>query len=325
MAQVVHTTSQAHDGRVALGHSPRHSILRGIWPAVLIETGANGRIDLACLERATAFYAQAAVHGVYTADTASEFYCLEFDEWNDLATEFRRVTQAFQIPAGIGCTWTNQAGVLRRLARARELKFNCVHLSQPYWLLLNDEAQQVFWSAVGNEGGPQLPIIVYSGGQAQFPIDGPAIQRLRQYCPTIAGTKTPGFDAVATNSLLCACDDLVHLVHETVLAPSVALGAAGCPSALASISPAFMVRWFALLDSGNWAEAFEIQRRVNRFYDEAIVPLRARGYIVDKALAQLGGYPAMSRHPRPPYAAVPEESFRLLRAKAQLYLPDCFV
>ena len=299
-------------------------VLRGIWPAILIETNTGGRIDLSAVESATRFFASVGVHGVYTADTASEFYSMEYEEWDELATHFRQLTRDLNIPAGIGCTWTNQTGALKRIDRAVELGFHNIHLSQPYWIGLNEAAQRTFWEVVADHVGSTLAIIIYSGSQRQFPLDGHVVNSLRGYCPAVAGTKTTGFDALATNSLLALSPELSHFVHETVLAPWATLGVAGCPSSLAGLSASFMVRWFQFIESGDWKNSFEIQRRVNLFYEEAVVPIRSQGYIIDKALAELGGCPGITRQLRPPYPSLPDELFSLLECAARKHLPECF-
>jgi dihydrodipicolinate synthase/N-acetylneuraminate lyase len=300
---------------------PPSAVLRGIWPPVLLETGKDGRINVGLVEAVTQHFANANVQGVYTGDTASEFYALEFEEWNDLATSFRAVTDRLDIPSGIGCTWTNQAGALRRVKRARELGFHNIHLSQPYWVRLNPPAQRAFWEAVSAVAG-QMAVIVYSGGQGQMFLDGDIVTQLREWCPAIAGTKTTGFDAVATNSLLAHTPDLAHFVGEQVLAPWVALGAAGCFSNLAELSPTFAVDWFGLMKNRQWTEAFATQKAVGKFYEAGVVPIRRAGFAVDKALAELGGCPGITRALRPPYQPVPDDLFHRLGEACRLYLPD---
>ncbi|MBL9215312.1 MAG: dihydrodipicolinate synthase family protein [Opitutaceae bacterium] len=295
--------------------------IHGFWPPLLLETQADGRLDLEAVTAGVRYLAAAGVPGLYTADTASEFYTLEFEEWNDLVTHFRAVVRATGLPAGAGCTWTNQAGALRRIARARELGFDNIHLSQPYWVRLNEPAQRTFWRAVAEVAG-DLPIIVYSGSQGQLPLDGPLLRRLREYCPAIAGTKSPGFDSVATNSMLHHCPDLCHMVHETVLASWVALGATGCFSNLVGLCPPLAARWFGLMDRGEWGEAFAIQRRVNSFYEEGLIPIRRAGFVADKAMLELGRVPGTSRRLRPPYTPVPDDLYRGLEAAAHRHLPE---
>jgi len=293
----------------------------GFWPPVLLETQSNGRIDLEAVSECTRFFADAGVHGIYTADTASEFYTLEFEEWDELATHFRAVSRAAGLPAGVGCTWTNQSGVLRRIARARELGFENIHLSQPYWIKLNGPSQLDYWRAVG-EVADSLPIIVYAGSQGQLPLDGGLLPRLFEVCPAIAGTKSTGFDSVAMNSLLIECPELDHFVHETVFCQWMALGAAGCFSSLVALCPQLALRWFDEIVDRNWEEAFQIQRRVNRFFEEGLIPIRKAGYIADKAVFELGRLPRATRTHRPPYASVPDELFRGLEAAALAHLPE---
>lgn len=301
--------------------NPAERKIHGFWPPLLLETRPDGRIDLDAIAAGTRHFAAAGVHGVYTADTASEFYALEYEEWNELATHFRGVARAGNLPAGVGCTWTNQAGVLRRIARARELAYDNIHLSQPYWIRLNDAAQQAYWRAVGEVAGA-MPIIVYAGSQGQFPLDGALLRRLRDWCPAIAGTKSAGFDSVATNSLLLQCPDLSHFVHETVLCSWVALGAAGCFSSLVALCPPLALAWFKLMTAGQWSAAFEIQLRVNRFYEDGVIPIRRAGYVADKAVFELGRVPGATRSQRPPYQPVPDSLFRGLEAAAHRHLPE---
>ncbi|MBM3853066.1 MAG: dihydrodipicolinate synthase family protein [Verrucomicrobia bacterium] len=293
--------------------SPREKP-RGIWPPILIENRTDGRVDLDRITEATRYFAAAGVHGVYTADTASEFYTMEFEEWDELAGHFRQVAAACGKRAGIGCTWTNQAGILRRVARARELHYDNIHLSQPYWFRLNEAAQETYWRAVG-EAAEGLPIIVYAGSQGQLPIDGPLLGRLREHCPSIVGTKSPGFDGVATSSLLVHCPEMAHFVNDQV-------GAAGAFSTLVLLCPPLALHWFKLMEEDRWTEAFEIQRRVARFYEQGVGPIRRAGYAIDKAVAHLGRVPGATRGQRPPYRPVPVELYARMEAAARSHLPE---
>lgn len=295
--------------------------IAGIWPPLLLECTPDDRLDLEGITASARHFAAASVHGIYTGDTASEFYTLEYPEWNELATHVRAVAREHGIRVGVGCTWTNQKGVLQRIARARELGFDNIHLSQPYWIKLNEPAQRTYWRAVAAVAG-DLPIIVYAGSQGQFPLDGNILSRLREWCPAIAGTKFSGFDAVATNSLLVRHPDLCHFVHEQVLCSWMALGAAGCFSNLVGLCPGLTMRWFDLISRAEWARAFEIQVRVNRFYEEGVVPIRRAGYVLDKAMLQLGGVPGVTRTQRAPYMPLPDDLYHGLQAAARKHLPE---
>lgn len=294
-------------------------VLRGLWPPVLIESDSRGRVDLNAVAAAVRYFANAGVPGVYTADTASEFYTFEFDEWDELAGAMKSACDDAGLPAGIGCTWTNQAGSLRRIARARELGFANIHLSQPYWIRLNETAQRNFWTAVAAEAGP-LEIVVYAGSQGQLPLDGPTLRRLVDCCPAIRATKTPAWDSLSTSSLFFHCPEIAHFVHEQVLAFWYPMGAVGAFSNLVCLAPGLALDWFALLENAQWSQAFEIQKRVMRFYEEGAVPLRKGGYSVDKPMAVAGGVPGATRTVRSPYAAAPDGLYADLVRAAEKHL-----
>lgn len=296
-------------------------LLHGIWPAVLLPFDDDGRLALERIELALDQFQAGGVAGVYSGDTASEFYALEFDEWNRLATELRGRARDRGLPVGIGCTWTNQAGALQRVHRARELGFDNVHLSQPYWLALNEPARREFWTAVEAEARG-MPVIVYAGSQGQFSLNGAVVRQLIAWCPSIAGTKQTGFDVPATQSLVLGLPQLAHFVHEQVLVMWLALGAAGCMSNLAGLSSAKTVDWYRDIRAGRWDEALKTQARVSRFYEDGAVPIRAGGYMVDKALAELGGRSGITRRMLPPYQAVPDALYDGLRNAANQHLAD---
>jgi len=296
-------------------------IIHGIWPPMMLETTQNGCIDYDALDMVARYFADVGVHGLYTGDTASEFYTMEYAEWDELAVAAREIIRDVGLPAGIGCTWTNQTGALRRIARARELRYDNIHLSPPYWIKLNATSLESYWRAVAEVAG-DLPIFVYAGSQGQFPLDGALVKKLREWCPAIAGVKAPGFDPVTTNSMLIHGPELAHFVHEQVLCASIALGASGCFSALVGLCPKLVMEWYGMIERREWEEAFAIQRRVNRFYDEGVQPVRRAGFVVDKALSELGGVPRVTRNLRAPYAPLPDDLFEVVRTAADRHLPE---
>jgi hypothetical protein len=76
------------------------------------------------------------------------------------------------------------------------------------------------------------------------------------------------------------------------------------------------------MDEQRWTEAFAIQRRVNLFYEEGIIPIRRAGYVADKAVFELGRVPGATRRQRPPTAAVPDTLLVRLEAAARTHLPE---
>lgn len=295
--------------------------LRGIWPAVLLPWDENWELDekalLANLDRLLA----GKPHGVYTLDTASEFYTLEFDQWrvvfDQVIGHCRRSSEGVSV--GVGCTWTNQQGALCRITYARDAGASAIHLSPPYWLPLDEDGVLRFMSAVQEAAG-EMPVVLYAPPWGRIRLTAELYERICAVAPCVMGTKTPGDNP----ALLQIGERHCHYVHETNLLRCARVGVGGCCSALAGLSVAFMRAWWDQMESGRWDESSQTHDRVVRFYEAAVVPCRERGVLagaIDKALAQLGGAIG-SREMRPPYPSVPDDLFQHMERAAHEHLPD---
>lgn len=296
-------------------------IPRGIWPPLLLNWDERWQLDLRAFDANLERLIQQRPHGIYSLDTASEFYTLEFEEWDLVAR--RLVTRARQLdpamPLGLGCTWTNQAGALRRIAAARDLGVQCIHLSAPYWLPLNEDGLLVFLDAVQREAG-HLGVVLYAPPWGKLTLSAALYARVTQAAPCVIGTKTYGDD----QALLAAPGGTrkhSHFVHESRLLDGFAAGASGNYSSLAGISMSFMLNWWRLIEQGS-PEAQQIHQRVLAFYAQGVEPVRKRGILagaIDKCMAQIGGMTG-SRLLRPPYPSVPEDLYQAMRHAAQHHL-----
>jgi 4-(2-carboxyphenyl)-2-oxobut-3-enoate aldolase len=300
--------------------------VRGIWPPMLLYWDSQWRLDERSTDANLDRQLAAGPHGLYTLDTASEFYTLEWAAWRAIAERFvRRCRSAApNLPLGLGCTWTNQEGALDRLRLARDLGVQTVHLSPPYWVPLNEEGVLRFFAAVQAEAGP-IGVVVYAPPHGRLTLNASLYLKLTREAPCIIGTKALGADG-----------DLIHarqgeprhshFVHESFLTVRARDGALGNYSSLAGVSLSFMTRWWSLIERGDWTASQDIQDRVNRFYAQAVQPTRDRGILagaIDKALAQIGGASG-NRLMRPPYPAVPDDLFANLIVAAKQHLPEAF-
>ncbi len=257
--------------------------------------------------------------GMYTLDTASEFFTLEFEDWQSVARRFvDRVRGVMpKLPLGLGCTWTNLEGALARIRCARDLGVETVHLAPPYWVPLNRDGLLAFYEAVNREAG-HLGIIIYIPTHGRMKLDAALYDDLTRQVPGIIGTKTDGSDSM----LLVAPANgprHSHFVGEQNLATGVRVGATGCYSSLAGLNMPFMQSWWRLLETQRWDDAQALQRRVDRFYTQGVQPIRDRGILagsIDKSMAQAGGALG-TRLVRPPYPSVPDELFMGLQKAAR--------
>jgi dihydrodipicolinate synthase/N-acetylneuraminate lyase len=301
------------------------SDIRGIWLPLLSPWDAQWRLDErtgdANLERLIA----SGPDGLYTLDTSSEFYTMEFDEWRGIAHRFVQRCRAANVrfPIGLGCTWTNQEGALRRVREARDLGVEVIHLSPPYWLPLPPEGLIRFYAAVQACAG-HLGVIIYAPNWGKIGLTAALYRALVDAAPCIVGTKSDRAEGLL--DLRIAGRRHSHFVHEQRMNATIPDGASGCYSALAGASVRYMRNWIARLEDGRQREAEARDAHVQAFYAEAVQPLRDRGIIagaIDKALAQIGGF-AGSRQLRPPYVSVPDDLYDRMVTAAHRHLPEVF-
>src|ERR1043166_633615 len=164
-----------------------------------------------------------------------------------IARRFVKRCQAVRFPIGLGCTWTNQEGALRRIREARDLGVQVIHLSAPYWLPLNEDGLLRFLSSVQKEVG-HLGVIIYAPPHGRISLSGELYRKLTAQAPWIIGTKTVGGDAEVMRGILKARKGHSHFVHESNLVARAREGAFGTYSFLAGLNLSFVKRWWTLIE-----------------------------------------------------------------------------
>ena len=293
--------------------------VRGVWPPLLLHWHDDWSLDEQAFEHNLRHVAEQEPHGLYTLDTASEFYTLEFAEWEAISHRFVRGCERLGVtlPIGLGCTWTNQPGALERVRAARDLGVQTIHLSPPYWLPLNDDALCGFYAAV-NEVAGHLGVIIYAPPWSGVHLTADLYRRLVNEAPCIIGTKGPATD----HALLNAIEGHSHFAQEQRIVQASKHGAIGCYSALAGVSIPFMKAWWDMIERDDHAAAAQRDEAVQRFYAQGVQPVRDRGILagaIDKAMARIGGQIG-SRALRPPYPAVPDDLFDQMETAARTHI-----
>lgn len=293
--------------------------VRGIWPPLLLHWDAQWKLDEHAFEANLQRLIGLQPHGLYTLDTASEFYTLEFADWRSLAHRFVDGCRRYgaKMPIGLGCTWTHQEGALARIGEARDLGVQVIHLAPPYWLPLNDDGLVRFFAEVNRHAG-HLGVVIYCPPWGKMTLTAALYRRLIAEAPCIIGTKTLGNDP----ELLQATEGHSHFVAEQSLLKAGRLGASGCYSALAGVSMKFMKDWWDEIERGDWVAVEARDKRVQQYYREGVQPIRDAGILagaIDKSKAQIGGEVG-SRLLRPPYPSVPDDLFAQLRRAAEKYI-----
>ncbi len=298
--------------------------VHGIWSVLLLYWHEDGSLDERAVEANLERTVAARPHGYYSLDTASEFYALEFERYRPLAERFVQRCRALdpKLPLGLGCTWTNQAGALQRIALARDLGVQTVHLSPPYWTPLNETGFLRFFAAVQEVAG-DVGIVVYAPPWGRIDLTAELYRKLCAVAPCVIGTKA----SMEHPDLLDVPSPTArhsHFIGEPNLFEGMKRGASGAYSALSGLSLKFTKHWWQLMRDGKWTEAEAINQRVQRFYQEGVVPIRQRGILagaIDKTMAELGGARG-ARRLLPPYESCPDDLRDGMRRAAQNHLPE---
>ena len=296
--------------------------IHGVWAVALLPWDEQWQLDEVSFRANLDHVLASEPEGLYTLDTASEFYTLEFADWRHVAEMFvgHSRKRGATLPLGLGCTWTNQAGALERIRVARDLGVQTIHLSAPYWAPLDVEGLRRFYAAA-QEQAEHLGIVIYAPSWTSIDLDVALYRMLRNDAPNIIGTKTGDKhpDLYATEGS--------HFTGEDTLIEMMKLGAQGVYSAIGGISIRFVQDWIKLIREDKWEAADEIDGRMKKFYAQAVVPCCDAGVTngaIDKAMAQVGGAIG-SRAMRPPYTSMSDALYRDFDAAARKYLPEAFV
>jgi len=116
-----------------------------------------------------------------------------------------------------------------------------------------------------------------------------------------------------------------HFIDTHLLPLGMQLGAQGAYDTISLLNPTLVLDYWRLCEAGKWNQALRISLRLWRWFNDAVVPLVAKGYrdpTLDKAFAELGGWLPGNRRTRKPHQPVTEADFAWLRAKTEEVFPE---
>src|SRR5262245_26361424 len=298
--------------------------LRGIFAAVPIPWDEHGRFQETVFRRDIATLCASGVHGIYTTGTTGEFYALDFEEFRGLVDAFLAEAKLYKTTTQVGCTALNTRDAVRMASYAVDKGVDGVQVALPFWMPLNDREIVDFFREVSRACG-DTPLVHYNTNRSKRFLGVQEYVMILQEVPTIIGTKFGSSDFGALSDLLLHLPQLAHFVGEHMMLPGVMLGARGCYSSLALLNPWLTNRFFDICEKKHWESAIEMQRKVSRFFIEALFPLFEQGYndaAIDKAMAAATGFLQCSPRVRAPYASLPPEFVAQIKNYLELNMPE---
>jgi dihydrodipicolinate synthase/N-acetylneuraminate lyase len=303
------------------GHSFRP---RGIWAAVLLPLDAAGAIDWMALRDELQLLASSGVAGLYTNGTAGEFHSQTEAEFDRLSALVAEIAGAAGMPFQLGISAGNGRLARERLARIRTLGAAAVQFTLPDWWPPSDFETKAFVRGLA-EAAPDLPLILYNPPHAKRRLTLAEIATLRQAVPGLIGAKLPGGDAAWYAEMRASLPDFSVFTPGHMIATGRRAGAWGSYSNVACLSPAGAVRWWNLIEADPDA-ALALERRIQSFLADHVLPLRAKRGLsdaaLDKAMAAAGGWGPVGPDLLWPYRGATADEVAAIAAALRRELPE---
>jgi dihydrodipicolinate synthase/N-acetylneuraminate lyase len=307
----------------------RPAPLRGNWATLLLPIAGDESIDFGRLELEIDALAAAKVDGVYSNGTAGEFHNQSEGEYDAIQERLARRCIAAGLPFIIGACHPDPTVSGERVRRAVCLGPLAVQVILPDWWPVTD-AEAVDFLQMMADAAMGTPLILYNPPHAKrmmAPAELGAV--LRQVGSAVAGVKLADGDATwyaAAREHLGAWALFVPGHH---LATGIREGvAAGAFSNVACLNPRGAQDWVNWMAS-DMTGALDLERRINAFLEDHILPFRRNGgysnAALDKLLAAIGDWAPVGTRLRRPYRWIDEAEAIRLRPIAKAALPELFV
>jgi dihydrodipicolinate synthase/N-acetylneuraminate lyase len=207
------------------------------------------------------------VSGLFVGGTTGEGILLEMDERKRLH-EVALQAAAGRVPVLVHVGTNDTRSSLDLAVHASEIGADAIVAVAPSFYGMPDAALLSHFKTVAN-GAPEVPFLVYDIPQMAINGVSPALARnLVRELPSLAGVKCSHTDMQAIRRLIDAVPDdyLVLAGNEPIMLGSLALGASGAISGLATAVPEPFVALLEAFSLGDMDEARNWQRLINQMH-----------------------------------------------------------
>ncbi|MFL7838153.1 MAG: dihydrodipicolinate synthase family protein [Candidatus Promineifilaceae bacterium] len=279
-----------------------HKLTGGISPAMATPINREtGQVALDVIPELVDFLIARGVKGLFVGGTTGEGIFLDIEQRKKLH-EAAVSAVAGRVPVLVhaGALTTDTAVELAR--HAAEIGADAMAAVTPIFYGMHEDALAAYFKAIARSAS-QVPLFAYDIPQLAVNSVSPKLAgRMFEELPSLAGMKCSNPDAQAIRRLLDVVPDgrILLAGNEAIALGSLALGAAGMISGLATAVPEPLVALMDAFNAGEIEEARRRQRTINRLL--ATIPAGKRIGAI-KAILEARGIPA-----GPPIAPLPEVS-----------------
>lgn len=296
--------------------------LKGMWVSVLTEWDEEYKFDEKTFRDEIAMLIDAGAHGLYTTGSTGEFYALDWEEYQKVTDAFLAET-AGKVPVQVGANWFNTRDTIRRVRYARDKGADGVQICFPGWMAMAEAQYDQFLIDV-YEAVPDIALIHYNVIRTKKLFFGKDYARVAPHIPTLIGTKA-GIPLEQFPDLVVQSPGLNHFVNEIKFPLAHQLGSLGMYTAWFMMNPQFFHDYYQTCINQQYAEAVAIMKRLVSWFNEAVLPLIAKGHqdpALDKAFVEMGGWLPGNRRTRKPYPPLTDVEFAQLRSATQHTIPE---
>ena len=299
---------------------------QGNWGTLLLPINKDDSIDFRRLAEEIDALMAAKVDGIYSNGTAGEFHMqteAEFDRINQLlATKCQTGDVLFQIGASHPVPIT----MIDRIRRTKHLCPAAFQVILPDWVRVTEQEAVDFLTRIAVEADP-IPIVLYNPPHAKRVFQPQQYLTLAENIPAMISIKLLDGDDSWYDLMKAVADKVAIFVPGHHLATGVQKGVArGAYSNVACLNPWAAQRWWELMQT-DMAEAIIIERRIQAFFSQYIVPFAEQGYsnpALDKLLAAVGNWSDVGTRLRWPYRWISDAEVVRVRQGANKILPKWF-
>ena len=288
------------------------SLAGGISPAMATPISReSGHVQLDVIPQLVDFLITRGVQGLFVGGTTGEGILLDIDQRRKLH-EAAVLAVRGRVPVLV------HAGALRtetavELARhAATVGADAIAAITPVFYGIHDDALAAYYQAIAG-AAPEIPLFVYEMPHMAVNGVSPGLaRRMFMELPSLAGMKSSNLDAQVIRRLLDVIPDgrILLAGNESIALGSLALGAGGLISGMATAVPEPFVAMTNAYFAGDIIEARRQQRLINTLLAE--IPAGARIGTI-KAILEARGIPV-----GPPVPPLPEPSSDIWAEMAEI-------
>jgi 4-hydroxy-tetrahydrodipicolinate synthase len=237
--------------------------LSGVLPALISPLRQDGSVDEPAVKRLVARVTASGVSGLLALGSTGEAASLDESARRRILSTVIAAT-AGQLPVICGVAQSHLAAAQREVQAAARLGAAGVLVTPPFYYPIDQATVLSFYRRLAEES--PMPVMLYNIPQFTKVVAQPATVATLAHEGTIVGIKDSSRDFEYFEGLCIATRDLpkfrIFTGSETMLLPSLAMGAAGTICGAANVAPTWVVRICESFSRGDVAAARSAQDAV---------------------------------------------------------------